>query len=45
MQEKHQMDSDQKRDRDEGMGQCKYWDSVASGYKKWWKQIEGNVNR
>jgi ubiquinone/menaquinone biosynthesis C-methylase UbiE len=27
------------------MGQCKCWDSVASEYKKWWKQIEGNVNK
>jgi ubiquinone/menaquinone biosynthesis C-methylase UbiE len=45
MREKHQTDSDQKRDIDKGMGQCKCWDSVASGYRKWWKQIEGNGNK
>jgi enediyne biosynthesis protein CalE5 len=45
MQEKHQLDSDQKRDRDKDMGQCRCWDSVASGYRKWWKQVEGNINK
>src|SRR3712207_1978376 len=25
--------------------QCWCWDSVAEGYRKWWKQIEENGNR
>ena len=45
MQEKYQIDSDQKGDRNTGMGQSKCWNSVASGYRKWWKQIEGNGNK
>src|SRR5918995_4060014 len=46
MQENYQMDSDHQRDRDGSIGQCKYecWDSVSSGYRKWWKQIEGKGN-
>jgi ubiquinone/menaquinone biosynthesis C-methylase UbiE len=43
MQEKYQLDSDQKRDKDTGQRKC--WDIVASGYRKWWKQIEGNGNK
>ena len=35
------MDSDHQRDRDRSIDQCKCWDSVSDGYRKWWKQIEG----
>ena len=42
MQEKYQMDSDYQRDKDGSISHSKCWDSVSSGYRKWWKQIEGN---
>jgi enediyne biosynthesis protein CalE5 len=42
MQEKYQTDSDHKSDRDGSIDQCRCWDSVSNGYRKWWKQIEGN---
>jgi ubiquinone/menaquinone biosynthesis C-methylase UbiE len=42
MQEKYQTDSDHQSDRDGSIDQCRCWDSVSNGYRKWWKQIEGN---
>jgi enediyne biosynthesis protein CalE5 len=44
MQEKYQIDSDHQSDRDGSIDQCRCWDSVSNGYRKWWKQIEGNNN-
>jgi enediyne biosynthesis protein CalE5 len=44
MQENYQMDSDHQRDREGSTDQCNCWDSASNGYKKWWKQIEGNGN-
>jgi 2-polyprenyl-3-methyl-5-hydroxy-6-metoxy-1,4-benzoquinol methylase len=46
MQGKYQIDSYHQRDKDGdgSIDQCKCWDSVSNGYRKWWKQIEGNNN-
>ena len=46
MQEKYQLNSGSRRYRDRSISdcQCKCWDSVSNGYRKWWKQIEGNGN-
>jgi ubiquinone/menaquinone biosynthesis C-methylase UbiE len=44
MQEKYKMDPDPQREREGSNDQCKCWDSVSNGYRKWWKQIEGYTN-
>lgn len=41
MQEKYQIGSDPQTESKGSKDQCKCWDNVSNGYRKWWKKIEG----